>query len=136
MSIKENKALVRRVYELSNKGEIASTYDFYAPGCIFHGPYGDTSVEQVKNFDAMLLVAFPDINYTIEDMVAEGDKVAYRVTIRGTHRVEFMGIAPTGKKVEFTSTDIVRIAGKKWVEWWANIDMLRLMQQLGAIPSQ
>jgi predicted ester cyclase len=134
MSLKENKALVRRVYELSNKGEIVSTYDFYAPGCIFHGPYGDTSVEQVKNFDAMLLVAFPDINYNIEDMVAEGDKVAYRVTIRGTHRGEFMGIAPTGKKVEFTSTDVVKIAGNKWVEWWANVDILRLMQQLGAIP--
>ena len=68
--------------------------------------------------------------------VAEGDKVAIRVTWRGTHKGEFMGIAPTGNKIEMTNTLIFRIAVGKLAENWATIDELRLMQQLGVIPKQ
>jgi predicted ester cyclase len=78
--------------------------------------------------------AFPDTHYTLEDLIAEGDKVVWRYTFRGTHRGDFMGIPATGKVVTGTSIVISRIAGGKCVEEWGSSDLLGLMQQLGAIP--
>jgi predicted ester cyclase len=75
-------------------------------------------------------------NVTIEDMVAESDKVVVRFTYRGTHTGELMGVAPTGKKVSQAGINIFRIAGGKVAEAWAVHDTFGLMQQLGAIPSQ
>jgi predicted ester cyclase len=71
----------------------------------------------------------------VEDLVAEGDKVAARVTVRGTHRGAFLGLAPTGKAVTQTGIDIVRVAGGKAVERWGSFDELGLLQQLGALPA-
>ena len=82
----------------------------------------------------MYRTAFPDLHFTVEDQIAEGDMVANRVTARGTHQGEFMGIAPTGKQVTVTGITIDRIAGDKLEESWASWDFLGLMQQLGAIP--
>jgi predicted ester cyclase len=79
--------------------------------------------------------AFSDISITVEDQIAEGDKVVSRWTIRGTHKGEYMGIAPTGKQVTITGISIYRIEKGKIVEDWANSDMLGMLQQLGAIPS-
>jgi predicted ester cyclase len=70
----------------------------------------------------------------VEDLIAEVDKVAYRITYRGTHRGDFMGIRPTGKQVSFTGIAIDRFKDGKFVESWFNLDALGLMQQLGAIP--
>jgi predicted ester cyclase len=136
MSIKENKALVRRMYELWNRKELDKYLEVFAPGYVEHYPDRDTSLEQVIESGTMFCVAFPDVTSTIEDMVAEGDRVAFRVTHRGTHKGDFMGIAPTGNKIEMTNTAIFRIAGGKCAECWATMDELRLMQQLGAIPKQ
>jgi len=82
----------------------------------------------------MLHMAFPDVRLTIEDMVAEGDKVAVRWAWSGTHRGEYMGIAPTGKEVTYTGITIHRITGGKIVESWDEVDNLGLMQQLGVAP--
>ena len=79
--------------------------------------------------------AFPDFKATIDDIIAEGDKVVIRQTFSGTHKGEFMGIAPTGKRVSFGVMDIVRIAGGKFVEHWGQMDSMGMMQQLGAIPT-
>jgi steroid delta-isomerase-like uncharacterized protein len=79
--------------------------------------------------------AFPDTRMTIEDEIAEGDKVVIRWTIRGTHKGEYMGIAPTGKEVTVTGISVYRIERGKIVEDWSNNDMLGMLQQLGAIPS-
>jgi predicted ester cyclase len=79
--------------------------------------------------------AFPDLRFTAEDIIAEGDKVAARYTMRGTHQGEFMGVAPTGNRIEVTGIDIVRFEGGKMVEHWANSDELGMMQQLGVIPA-
>jgi predicted ester cyclase len=137
MSIEEeNKALVRRVYDLYNRREIETAYKLYSSKCVFHMSHGDLSVKQCWEFDSMLLSAFPDLSLTIEDMVAEGDMVAYRVTLRGTHQGEFMGIASTGNKIDITFADFVRIKVGKLVEFWNAGDNLRLMQQLGVIPKQ
>jgi predicted ester cyclase len=136
MSIEKNKEVVRRAYELFNRKEIDSAYELIAPDCVIHFADGDMSVEQGKQFDAMFSDAFPDISFTIEDMVAEGDKVFIRVTLRGTHQGEFMGIAPTGNKINITNANLIKIIAGKWAEFWNTSDRLRLMQQLGVIPKQ
>lgn len=83
----------------------------------------------------MFLNGHPDGSHTIEDMIAEGDKVVVRVTGRGTHTGELMGIAPTGKQLMMTGIAIYRLEDEKIVERWAEHDLLSMMQQLGIIPS-
>lgn len=137
MSIEEeNKALVRRIYDLDNKREKKEQYELFSPECIFHMINADLSVEQFKEFDASFLAAFPDIYATIDDIIAEGEKVAFRLTFKGTHRGEFIGISPTGKKIEITHTNWARVIDGKLVEYWNTSDGLRIMQQLGVIPKQ
>jgi len=136
MSIEENKALVRRAFELMNRKELDAFFQLLDPAYIAHYPIGDFSLEQAKQSETMYFAAFPDAIATIEDMVAEGDRVAIRVTWRGTHKGDFMNIAPTGNKIEMTNTLIFRIAVDKLAENWATIDELRMMQQLGVIPKQ
>ncbi len=92
--------------------------------------------EGLKQYTSMTLAAFADLHVTVEDEIAEGDKVVTRYSARGTHKGEIMGIPPTGKQVAWTGIVITRIAGGKIIEAWANIDRLGVMQQLGAIPSQ
>ena len=77
--------------------------------------------------------AFPDLQMNVEDMIAEGDKVVARVRMSGTHQGEFMGIDPTGNRVEISGIDILRVADGKIVEHWGNFDDLGMMQQLGVI---
>jgi len=136
MSIEENKALVRDHYEILNRKEIDTSYQHIDPKCIFHMPDGDLTVEKGKEFDKAFFAAFPDISFAVEDMIAEGDKVAFRVTLRGTNTGELMGNAPTGKKIEITNSNVFKIVAGKFVEFWATTDRLRLMQQLGVIPKQ
>jgi predicted ester cyclase len=83
----------------------------------------------------MYLAAFPDSYLTVEDMIAEGDKVVARLTSGGTHQGAYMGIPPTGKHVKVTLIDIFRIAGGKGVEHWMEFDAMGLLQQLGVAPS-
>ena len=83
----------------------------------------------------MYLTAFPDLYFTVEDLIAEGDKAVARLTVRGTQQGVFMGIPPTGKHVTVTAIDINRFAGGKSVEHWLNMDTLGLLQQLGVIPA-
>ena len=84
----------------------------------------------------MLRGAFPDFQATIDDIVAEGDKVVVRQTWTGTHTGgEFMGVPPTGKSMSIGVIDIIRIAGDKFVEHWGQMDTMAMMQQLGAIPA-
>jgi len=90
--------------------------------------------EETEQYIRTLHVAFPDGRYTIEDMIAEGDKVVSRWTVRATHKGEYQGIPATGKQVTFTNIVISRIAGGKIVEAWGEYDSIGLMRQLGAIP--
>jgi predicted ester cyclase len=84
----------------------------------------------------MLRSAFPDLNATVEDIVAEGDKVVVRQTWTGTHTGgDFMGVPPTGRTVPIGVIDIIRIAGGKFVEHWGQMDAMGMMQQLGAMPT-
>ena len=81
-----------------------------------------------------LVTAFPDIRFELDDMIAEGDKVAVRFTFRGTHQGVFQGIAPTGKQITYSALEIDRFVGGKFIEAWIVSDTLGMMQQLGAIP--
>jgi predicted ester cyclase len=93
-------------------------------------------IEGLKDFAVTFRGAFPDWHSTFEELVAEGDGVAERWTGRGTHKGELMGIPPTGERVEVPGSVFYRIAGGKIVTFRGQLDMLGLMQQLGAVPSQ
>ncbi len=136
MSTEANKALVRRyVEEVINQGNVAAIDDFNPPTYVNHLPGSPPlDVAGVKQFVTMVRTAFPDMHQTIEDLIAEGDKVVQRATLRGTHQGEFQGIPPTGKPVSVTLMNISRIADDKIVEDWVNFDQLGMLQQLGVIP--
>lgn len=139
MSTEENKAFMRRFYEeVFNQKNLAAIDDFVAPDFVNRSAAqlglvsGD--LEHVKQFVGVVMQAFPDLHYTVEDMVAEGDKVVTRLTLSGTQRGTFMGIPATGKHATVSDIEIFRITGGKAVETWVQVDFLGLLQQLGAIP--
>ena len=137
MSIEENKALIRRFYEEFNKKNLVALVDFIDPHAVDHSapPGQPAGSEGFRQFADMILTAFPDLHFTIEDMIAEGEKVVARVTFQGTHQGMFMGIPPTGKHVTSTGIEINRIVGSKVVEHWNSYDDLGVLQQLNAVPS-
>lgn len=137
MSTEENKAMIRRVWEeVLNKGDLAAADELMAPNYVYHGSGGQEfkGPEGFKQLVTMFRTAFPDFRITVEDMVAEVDKVAHRATMRGTHKGDLMGIAPTGKQVTIAAIVISRFAGVKEVEAWSNLDQLGMMQQMGIAP--
>jgi steroid delta-isomerase-like uncharacterized protein len=133
----DNKAIARRfIEEVLTKGNMAAMDELVAPDFVGHNPTMSEvkGIEDLKKRVTMTRTTFPDIRYTIEDMVAEGDKVATRLTVRGTHKGEYRGVAPTGKQVTWTAINIARYADGKMQEGWVSPDTLGLMQQLGAVP--
>jgi predicted ester cyclase len=137
MSTKQNKAIERRyLEEVWNKGNVALTDEFLTANYVYHGPGGleVKGIEGMKQFTNGARIAFPDIHFTIEDMVAEGDIIMYRYTGRGTFTGEFMGIAPTGKKVTYAGFMQDHFEDNKIVETWELIDRLGFYQQMGVAP--
>jgi steroid delta-isomerase-like uncharacterized protein len=139
MSTEENKAVVRRIWEAFNKGQeaaMAALDELCTPDYVWHGPgvFGDMDVAAIKQMMPAFFTAFPDQRYTVEDLIAEGDKVVSCYTFRGTHQGEFLGVPATGKVATWTGILISRFAGGKDVEDWESFDALGLLQQLGAIP--
>ena len=136
----QNKALARRnVEEIWNQGNLSVIDELVAPNATFHDPSVPggkfTGPEGFKQFVQIYRGACPDVRLTIEDLIAEGDKVVSRWTAIGTHKGELMGIAPTGKRVTVTGCDIAQYQNGKVVEGWASYDMLGMLQQLGVVPS-
>jgi steroid delta-isomerase-like uncharacterized protein len=140
MSAEENKALFRSYVEEGwAKGNVEVADEVFADMYVSHQPDGseqERGPEDVKQFLRQYREAFPDLQITIEDQIAEGGKVVTRWSSRGTHRGEFRGIAPTGNEVRLTGIGIFRFSDGKVVESWDNFDQLGMMQQLGAIPSR
>jgi steroid delta-isomerase-like uncharacterized protein len=130
-----SKALYRRLIEEGwNKHNLALLDELYAD-CVYYNPAtGEIKGEALKQFLASMLAAFPDIRFTIEDLVAEGDKVVTRWSGTSTHQGEFMGLAPTGKQVTVSGMTSSRIVGGKNVEERVEMDTLRFFQQLGGVP--
>jgi steroid delta-isomerase-like uncharacterized protein len=129
-------AIERAVGAFNNPNERERYFDLYASNVVLHGfppglPAGQAGV---KAFFNGFWQAFPDAKLRGDDIVAgEGDRVAIRYTIEGTHQGAFAGVAPTGKKVTVTGQTIVRFADGKVAERWNAVDMLGLLQQLGAV---
>ena len=141
MSAEENKAVVRREIEevFNHTGNLDAADEIYAPDYVGHEPTtGEIrGVEAAKQYAALFRQAFPDVEATIEDQIAEGDKVVTRFTSRGTHQGETEDFGPpTGRRVEVTGITIERFSQGKIVEDWTNFDALGLMQQLGLVPEQ
>jgi steroid delta-isomerase-like uncharacterized protein len=139
MSTEQNKVTVRQmVEEIFNRGNLSRIDEFLAPDFVEREelpPGIPRNREGVMQFLSIFRSAFPDFQATIDDMVAEGDKVVIRQTFSGTHKGEFMGIPPTGKRVSYGVIDIIRLADGKLVEHWGQMDTMGMMQQLGAAPA-
>jgi steroid delta-isomerase-like uncharacterized protein len=134
----EIKALVRRQEEdLFSGGNLDVADEIYAPDYVGHDPSNPEEVrglQAAKQAAADYRRAFPDLRVTVEDLMAEGDKVAARLRVRGTHLGDLNGIAPTGRRVDFTGIVMSRVEGGRIAEDWANFDDLGMMRQLGVIP--
>jgi predicted ester cyclase len=137
VSIEENKAVDRRyVEEVLNRGRLQAVDELCTPDYVGHVPgFLPTDREGDKRLVGMLRAAFPDMRCAIQDQVAEGDEVLHRLVCRGTHTGELLGVPPSGRPVEVTGMNVNRIVDGKLVESWGVIDMLGLMQQVGAVPA-
>ena len=133
----QNKTIVRRfIEEFQNGGNESAAEELLAADFVDHTPFPGVSPDRegVKRLFAALRQAFPDLRAKIHDQLAEKERVATRMTFRGTHRGEFLGIAPTGRSVSFDVIDVVRIADGRIAEHWNVIDLMGLLQQIGPQP--
>jgi steroid delta-isomerase-like uncharacterized protein len=133
MSSSENKEFVRKYYGIDGRTEagMKQYLDAHDPEYKAHSMMGDMNLAQAKQANLVMLAAFPDLKFNIEDIFAEGDKVVVRYTILGTNQGSYMGTPPTGKRVSLSGIGIYKIAGGRLVESWQVFDRLSLMQQLG-----
>lgn len=137
MSTEQNKALVRRLFDEFYPGNVEVADEIFAAQAELNdsGKMMTVTPEDLKQRHRAQLAAMPDCTITLEDMVCEGDKVAYRWTLRGTQTGPLRGIPPTGKHAVMSGMTIMRIADGKIVAGWHNYDMLGVLQQLGMIPA-
>ena len=133
----ENKAIVRRWVEAFNEGNVDAVDELVTDSYVRHDPNSPEvrGPEEEKQLIAMYRSAFPDLHFTVEDMVAEGDKVLIRVGIRATHKGELLGVPPTEKRLTFTAMEFYRLSEGKIDEQRVNVDTLGMMQQIGAVPA-
>ncbi len=140
MSTEDNKTLMRRFFEeVYTEKNLDAIEEFIAPNHIDHAatvpPGLPGGPEGSRQIIGMMLTAFPDLHITVEDMIAEGDKVVVRLTMHGTQQAAFGSIPPTGKQVAVSTIDIVRIVGGQIAEEWGIDDRLGMLQQLGLVPA-
>lgn len=137
MSAEEYKACSRRVFEeIWNRGNLDEIYEIFASDFVLHEPVAGEirGPEGYKKFVTMYRAAYPDLHFTVEDQIAEGDKVVNRLTFTGTHKGKLMGVPPSGEKITTTGITVCRYRGGKMLEAWANSDVLGMLQQLKVMP--
>lgn len=137
MSTEENKSLVRRFFEEGpSKGNLSAANELLSPDFSMHIPLpAPPGTEGINEVITTCRAAFEHLNVTIEDLIAEGDKVTARFTARGIHKGDFMGLPATGRQITMTGIEIFRIKDGKIVELWGEVNLVGLMQQLGIFPS-
>lgn len=131
----ENKDLVRRFFEAYSRHDVEAAVALVTEDVVNH----HSTLQGRDGFREELAywyAAFPDLSVTVEDVIAEGDRVAVRATARGTHGGELMGMPASGKRIEVQEIDIARIEGGKIAEVWAAPDLFSALQQLGMLPSE
>ena len=140
MSIKQNKQIALR-FATDGWGTQANWQQVWdelvSSDVAYHfnsSPEPIVGLEANKEFNASLFKGFPNIQQTIEDLIAEADKVVYRTTMSGTHQGEFLGIPPTNKSAKINDFTLLRIANGQIVEWWYECNLMELMKQLGLMP--
>jgi steroid delta-isomerase-like uncharacterized protein len=132
------KEMAKRWYgEVMSEGKTEVIDELCAPDFVDHDPLPGTSADLagLKEFVAQIRAAFPDMQVTVDDLIGEGDRLAVRSTMRGTHEGDFMGIPGSGKKVEVSNYDFVRFENDQAAEHWGVIDSAALMEQLGMAPA-
>ena len=136
MATGESKAVARRYWEEAERGGVVGE-DLFAPNYRFYvpGSPGPLDRKGYEHFSSMFRSALPDAHFTIEDMIAEGDRVVSRYTIRGTNLGTFQGLPPTGKQTTIGAITIFRVADGRIVEHWTQFDILGVVQQLGVVPA-
>lgn len=127
----QNKALVTRSLDATQKGDVAALREIYSPGYIGHFRGETLTLDGLIENTKQTMAMFSDIAYTYEDVVAKGDKVIVRYIAKGTHTGDFAGMSATGKKVEITGIIIARVENGKIVEDWDNSDTLGIFEQVG-----
>ena len=138
MATEANKALARRYFaEFLNQGQGVIGEDLFAPTYRSHfpGSPGPLDRKEHDHLTIRLFAAFPDGQFAVEDMIAEGDLVVSRYTFHGTHQGTFQGVPPTGKQITFTGNEIHRIVDGSIVEQWSEFDSSGVARQLGGIPA-
>jgi predicted ester cyclase len=130
------KASIQRLYDMVwNQGHLTAADELFADEYVAPGASAPTGPEGEKRHVAMLRAAFPDLRLAVEEMAAEGDRVAVRWTMTATDRGGFMGRAPTGRRVNLWGVHFFRFAGDRIAACWTGVDMLGLLIQLGVVPS-
>ena len=133
----ETMKLVSRIPdEIWNKGELTACDEVFSPGYVGHLPFNDVhGPEQFKGLVAAFRSAYPDVHLTVDDLFIVGDRVAMRWTSRGTHLGSMMGAPPSGNKIEIMGISLFRVEDGQIAEEWEGFDTLKMMQQIGAIPT-
>ena len=138
MTAETNKAVMLRFVEFINTGSEKLAEELISPNAIFHVPGRPEPMRGPAGYLAvigMMRGGFPDIQWTLEEMIAEDDMVAARFTMRGTHRGTFFGVPPTGKTIAVQAMNFYRLSGGQFVEERGQPDLLGLIQQIGAVPA-
>ena len=136
----ENKVKARRLFEEAfGRGDVGVVDEVLDPDFVCYDPNSEAGEVRgsgtIKAEIEYFRNAVPDLTYTVEDQIAEGDKVVTRYTVSGTHQGEFFGVAPTGEQIKMSGISIDRFEGGKMVEEWPEYDLLGVMRQLGAVPA-
>jgi steroid delta-isomerase-like uncharacterized protein len=136
VSIEAHKDVVRRSIDALNAGRLTGYMDLVADNYVHHDATAPDTTDRaaVEQFLQGMLTAFPDAQVTIEDLIAEGDKVVKRYTVRGTHQGDFSGIPATGNPVTFTGATVYRVQDGQFTEGWWNYDVISILAQIGALP--
>ncbi len=132
------KEMAQRWYsEVMSEGKTEVIDELCAPDFVDHDPLPGTTADLagLKDFVGQIRAAFPDMQVTVDDVIAEGDRLAVRSTMRATHEGDFMGIPGSGKKVEVSNYDFIRFENDQAAEHWGVIDSAALMEQLGMAPA-
>ena len=138
MTTENNKLTMQRFTEFINTASEKLAAELISPNAVFHVPGRSESMRGPAGYLAiigMMRGGFPDIQWTLEELIAEGDKVAARFTMRGTHLGAFFGVPSTGKRIEVQAMNFYRFSDRQIVEERGQPDLLGLLQQIGAVPS-
>jgi steroid delta-isomerase-like uncharacterized protein len=138
MTTETNKAVMGRFLQFINTASEKLAEELISTDAVFHVPGRPEPMRGPAGYLAiigMMRGGFPDIQWTLEEVIAEGDKVAARFTMRGTHRGAFFGVPPTGKTIAVQAMNFYRLSGGQFVEERGQPDLLGLLQQIGAVPT-